>query len=98
MTSHKPDRVGVVYAASAYVMWGIIPIFWKQINHVSAVEIVAHRIVWTLLFAFAILQVWGRLPKLWAALRSRQSVGALAASSVLIAVNWGVFIWAVAAD
>ena len=91
------DR-GVIYGASAYVTWGIIPIFWKFLTHVGAVEIVAHRIVWTLIFAIAALAAWERLPKLWAALRTPRTVMALAVSALLIAVNWGLFIWAVTAD
>jgi chloramphenicol-sensitive protein RarD len=92
---------GVIYGASAYVAWGIIPIFWKfleQVGEVGAVEIVAHRIVWTLVFALAALAAWQRLPKLWSALRNPRIVLALAVSALLIAVNWGLFIWAVTAD
>jgi chloramphenicol-sensitive protein RarD len=91
------DR-GVIYGASAYVTWGIIPIFWKFLDHVGAVEIVVHRIVWTLIFALAALAAWERLPKLWTALRNRRALMALVASAILIAMNWGLFIWAVTAD
>ncbi len=95
--SKSIDR-GVIYGASAYVTWGIIPIFWKFLGHVSAVEIVTHRIVWTLIFAFAALAAWERLPKLWSALRNPRTVMALVVSALLIAVNWGLFIWAVTTD
>ena len=94
----KPLNRGVIYGASAYVTWGIIPIFWKYLAHVGAVEIVAHRIVWTLIFAIAALSAWGRMPKLWAALRNPKVVLTLVASALLIAVNWGIFIWAVTVD
>lgn len=92
---------GVMYAASAYATWGIIPIFWKfleQVGDVGAVEIVVHRIVWTLIFALAALAAWQRLPRLGVALKSPKSVLALTVSALLIAVNWGLFIWAVTAD
>lgn len=95
--SNSIDR-GVIYGASAYVTWGIIPIFWKLLDHVGAVEIVVHRIVWTLVFALAALAAWERLPRLWEALRQPRTVLALAASALLIAVNWGLFIWAVTQD
>ncbi len=95
--SKSIDR-GVIYGASAYVTWGIIPIFWKFLGHVSAVEIVTHRIVWTLIFAFAAIAAWERLPKLWSALRNPRTVMALVVSALLIAVNWGLFIWAVTTD
>jgi chloramphenicol-sensitive protein RarD len=97
----NPVNRGVIYGASAYVTWGIIPIFWKfleQVGDVGAVEIVVHRIVWTLVFAVAALGAWQRLPKLWAVLKQPKVVLALAVSAILIAVNWGLFIWAVTAD
>lgn len=89
---------GVIYGATAYITWGVIPIFWKFLDHVGAVEIVVHRIVWTLVFALAALAAWDRLPRLWAAMRSARALAALAASAILIAINWGLFIWAVTAD
>jgi len=95
MPASRPDRTGIIFAASAYVIWGIIPVFWKQITEADAVEIVAHRIVWTLVFTLCILQVRGRLSHLWLALRDPKAVLALGVSSLLIAVNWGIFIWAV---
>lgn len=98
MTERKQVERGVLYAASAYVIWGIIPIFWKYLDHVGAVEIVVHRIVWTLIFALAALGAWERLPKLMSALTNRKALLALTASAVLIALNWGIFIWAVTAD
>jgi len=98
MNEQKPVNAGVIYAASAYITWGIIPIFWKFLSHVDAVEIVVHRIVWTLIFALAALSAWQRLPKLYSALTNRRSLMALTASAILIAVNWGIFIWAVTSD
>jgi chloramphenicol-sensitive protein RarD len=98
MSDRKRVELGVLYAASAYVTWGIIPIFWKFLSHVGADEIVAHRIVWTLIFAVAALGAWERLPKLVSALRNRKALLALTASAVLIAINWGLFIWAVTTD
>jgi chloramphenicol-sensitive protein RarD len=96
--SAYPANRGVICAASAYITWGVIPIFWKLLDHVGAVEIVVHRIVWTLIFALAALAAWNRLPKLWVAMRSPNALAALTASAVLIAMNWGLFIWAVTAD
>src|SRR5262245_36105411 len=95
MSPRKIDT-GVIYAASAFVIWGVIPIYWKEaLGGVDAVEIVAHRIIWTLVFALAALAAWERLPKLYQALTTRRSLVALSASAVLIAINWGIFIWAV---
>jgi len=92
------DR-GVLYAGGAFVIWGIIPIYWKEaLGGIDAVEIVMHRIVWTLVFAIAALASWERLPKLYEALTTRRSLLLLSASAILIAINWGIFIWAVTVD
>ncbi len=96
--TRAPMNIGITYAASAYVIWGVIPIFWKFLSHVGPVEIVVHRIVWTLIFAVAALAAWNRLPKLYAAFRNRRVLGALLISAILIAFNWGLFIWAVTTD
>ncbi len=96
--ARAPMNVGITYAATAYVVWGVIPIFWKFLEHVDAVEIVVHRIVWTLIFALAALAAWHRLPKLYAALKKRKVLAALLLSAILIAFNWGLFIWAVTTD
>ena len=95
MPEREKINTGVLYAASAFAIWGIIPIYWKLLVGVDAVEIVAHRIVWTLVFALAALGAWERLPKLYTALTTPRSLLALTASSVMIAMNWGIFIWAV---
>jgi chloramphenicol-sensitive protein RarD len=96
--ARAPMNMGVTYAAAAYVTWGVIPIFWKYLEDVAPVEIVVHRIVWTLIFTLAALAAWQRLPKLYAALTNRRVLGALLMSAILIAFNWGLFIWAVTTD
>jgi len=95
MPAKGPDRTGVIYAASAYIIWGIIPIYWKQITEADAGEIVAHRIVWTLAFTLLLLKFRGRIGSLFVALRDPRALIALVVSSILIALNWGIFIWAV---
>lgn len=98
MSPRQKIDTGVLYAGSAFVIWGVIPIYWKLLDHVDAVEIVMHRILWTLVFALAALAAWRRLPNLWAALTNRRALGALTISALLIAANWGIFIWAVTVD
>jgi chloramphenicol-sensitive protein RarD len=95
MPEQHAYRNGVIYAATAFVVWGVIPIFWKQIDYVPAVEIVMHRIVWTLIFAAGVIFALGKWPALREALTTRKTLQMLTASALLIAVNWGLFIWAV---
>jgi chloramphenicol-sensitive protein RarD len=86
---------GVVYALLAYGTWGLIPAYWKLLVSVPVTEIVAHRVAGTVVFSVSLLFVLGRLPEVRDALRSTRERRALAAGGALIAVNWGVFIWAV---
>ena len=86
---------GVIYAAIAFAVWGIIPIFWKQMAYVPAIEIVMHRIVWSLLFAGGVILALGKWPLLRDALTTRKTLQLLTISALLIGMNWGLFIWAV---
>jgi chloramphenicol-sensitive protein RarD len=88
---------GLISAALAYILWGLFPLYIKQVSHVSAVEVVVHRSVWSLVFVFALLAALRRLGWLKAALTDRHTLTVFAASAVLLAVNWGVYVWAVAA-
>jgi chloramphenicol-sensitive protein RarD len=86
---------GMLYAAGAYVSWGLLPIFWKSLHGAGAFEILAHRIVWGLLVGVALIALRGRWGALGAALRDRRTLLVFAASSLLLALNWFVYIWAV---
>lgn len=93
----RPEAAwGVVYGIAAYSAWGIVPVFWKQLRHVGAVEILAHRTVWSLLAFAALTLVTGQRRALGAALRDRRVVAAMAATGALVSANWVLFIYAVA--
>ncbi|MBL8739921.1 MAG: EamA family transporter RarD [Myxococcales bacterium] len=88
-------RAGVVYAVMAYGAWGVVPLFWKQLERLDAVEILAHRVFWSLVFMGVVLFASRRTDKAFEALRSRKQMSYLVLSGALIAGNWGLFIWAV---
>jgi chloramphenicol-sensitive protein RarD len=88
-------RVGVVAGLSAYLAWGFIALFFKLLTHVPPVVVLSHRILWSAVFVGAILTVQGRWGDVAAALRSRRGMAILSGSTVMIAVNWFVFLWAV---
>jgi chloramphenicol-sensitive protein RarD len=87
------ERRGTVLGLAAYVMWGLFPLYWPLLEPGGALEILAHRIVWSLAFVLLALVATRRglrdLP------RDRRGLGLLAIAAALIGVNWGVFIWAV---
>ena len=87
--------MGVVYALLAYVSWGITPIYWKWLVRVPADEIIAWRLVGTVLFTWGLLAVLGRMGELRAIVRRPREAAMLVATGLLITVNWLIFIWAV---
>ncbi|MEI6179688.1 MAG: EamA family transporter RarD [Chloroflexales bacterium] len=86
---------GVLYAASAYTAWGLLPIFWKALQHVPALEILAHRVVWALVVTLAVGATRGSWAWLGTALRSRRVWLTFGSTALLLSVNWGLYIWAV---
>ncbi len=89
------QRAGVVYGLAAYLWWGFIPLYFKAVASVPPLEVLAHRVLWSLVFLVTFLLIRGRGSKLAALLRDRRSVALLSVTTILIAVNWLVFIWAV---
>jgi chloramphenicol-sensitive protein RarD len=84
---------GFLYALVAYLSWGLLPVYWKSLHELPALEILAHRIVWSVLFVVIILTLrrnWG-----WVRTISRKTAITFVAVSFLISLNWYVYIWAV---
>ncbi len=96
MSRNAPlDRRGVAAAVSAYVMWGVFPLYWYLLRDVPALQIIAHRVIWCGVFVVGYLVISERLAW-WHKLRVVPRIAPmLLASSVLISVNWGLYIWAV---
>ena len=86
---------GVIYAALAYTAWGLLPIFFKQLSHVSAFEVVAHRMVWALLFLLCVLLLLKRWSWLRDLTRQPKVLLSFGVSALLLSVNWSVYVWAV---
>lgn len=88
-------KQGMVYAAVAYGLWGLLPLFWKALAAVPALEILAQRMVWSLVVVVLLVAWRGRGPVVLAALRNRRMLATFTASAVLLSLNWLVYIWAV---
>jgi chloramphenicol-sensitive protein RarD len=86
---------GFAFAVSAYLMWGFLPLYMKALASVPAIEVVAHRVLWSVPVAGVILIVLGRTADLKAALLSRRMMGMGALTAALISVNWGIYVWAI---
>ena len=89
---------GLAFAVAAYVFWGFLPLYMKLLSHIPAAEVVAHRIVWSVPIAAAVLIVLRRTDALKAALRSPRTLGLACVTAALISVNWGIYVWAITSD
>lgn len=89
---------GFVFALSAYLLWGFLPLYMKAVAHIPAIEVVAHRILWSVPVAGMVLLALGRTADIKAAFRSPRTLAMAALTAAIITVNWGVYVWAIAAD
>ncbi len=88
-------KLSLIAAVACYGLWGVLPIYWKGLDAVPAMEIVYHRILWSFLLMFAILGLGGRLGEALRALASRRVFLILVCSSLCLGGNWFLYIWAV---
>ena len=93
--SHPEARLGLAYGVAAYTFWGLIPIYFKLVAHIAPLAVLAHRVVWAFLFFGGLLIIRPQWRELRDLLRNRRTLAMLAASTVLLAGNWGAFIYAV---
>jgi chloramphenicol-sensitive protein RarD len=91
-------REGVAAALGAYALWGLVPIFFKQLAGVPALEIIAHRVVWSLLLVGGLLLLRGQLAPVWRHARNPRTLLRAAIAAALVMTNWLVFVWAVNVD
>jgi chloramphenicol-sensitive protein RarD len=88
-------RTGLVWAAAAYLSWGLFPVYFRAIRQVPPTEILAHRVVWSAVFLAVLVTLARRWPEFVGGFRSARSVGTYLLSTALIGSNWLLYIWAV---
>lgn len=86
---------GALSAAGAFFIWGVVPIYWKQMHGVAAIELIAHRIVWSLFFLLLVLAVQKDFAAVRPGLAGARAIGVNLLASLLLATNWTVYVWAV---
>ncbi|CCV06006.1 Protein rarD [Mesorhizobium metallidurans STM 2683] len=91
-------RRGFLLALGAYLLWGLLPFYMKAVAHLPLAEVIAHRIVWSVPIAAAVLVWAGRTADFKAAIRSPRTISMAALTAALISVNWGIYVWAIAVD
>jgi chloramphenicol-sensitive protein RarD len=96
MPSDRRNLHGVLYGLAAYLWWGLCPLYFKAVAHVPAWEVLAHRIIWSVVLLGVLLVRRGDLRTTWRAAKDRRLLLSLSATALLVGGNWFVFIWAVA--
>ncbi len=95
LSSVGESRRGLVLGAAAYIMWGAFPLYWPLLEPAGALEILAHRVLWSVLTMSILLVVVGRTPQFRAILADRRVVRLLALAALVVTVNWATYIWGV---
>jgi chloramphenicol-sensitive protein RarD len=88
-------RRGFLLGAAAYTIWGVFPLYFPLLEPAGAVEILAHRVFWSLVTMVLFVLVFGRVRRVRAVIAHRRTFGILGLAAVVIAINWGTYIWGV---
>lgn len=91
----RQARLGALAAGCCYFVWGLVPLYWTRLAHIDALELIAHRHVWSLAFLLIVLGVQRDFGPLRRALRDGKSIAANLLSSSLLTVNWLIYVWGV---
>ena len=91
-------QIGGLYALLTYGSWGFLPIYWKLLYTASALEILAHRMLWSMVFVFGLLAVQKRLNEILELFKSSKNIWLLLFTAFLLGCNWFVYIYAVNTD
>ena len=94
---NKDSLNGFLFALSAYLLWGFLPLYMKALAHISPAEVIAHRILWSVPVAGLLLIILKRTDELKKAMRNPRMLGMAAVTATLISVNWGIYVWAIGA-
>jgi len=90
--------VGGLLAFSAFLLWGLLPVYWKAFGETAALEVLAHRIFWSLIFLILIVLIFNKWNEFILIFKDRRTILVLTGTSVLICINWLTFIWAINAN
>jgi chloramphenicol-sensitive protein RarD len=93
--TRENTRLGIIAGIIAYAVWGLVPVFFKQIAEVPAVEIIAHRVVWAMLLMTALIGFGRGFADAWRVARIPRQLARIALASALVIINWLVFVWGV---
>ena len=91
-------HTGLLYGLGAYLLWGLLPLYWKLVEEAGAFEILAHRGIWSLVLCLFLLALRKQIKSGYQMVKARRTLALLFLASGVLMLNWGVFIWAVTVD
>jgi chloramphenicol-sensitive protein RarD len=89
------DKKGIAYAFGAYFIWGLVPIYWKLIKHVPALELLGHRIAWSFILLIAVLLASRKWSELRILISDRKAMRIYPIAAILVGLNWYIYVWSV---
>lgn len=98
MPNNDQYKQGLLFAFAAYIMWGVAPIYFKALVGIGAVDILLHRVIWSFAFILLVILLVTGFSKIKKLFKDRKRLGLLGITSIIIAFNWLLFIWAVNND
>ncbi len=104
MTKEHPSKLksdsisGAIYAGSAFLIWGLVPIYWKALGAVPPLEIIVHRVVWAFIFLLVLISIGRHWNEFISALKDLRILLTLFLTAVILALNWLLYVWAINND
>ncbi|NWH07237.1 MAG: EamA family transporter RarD [Alphaproteobacteria bacterium] len=96
IAEEKDQFAGILYAAGAYVIWGLIPLYWRLLPHVPPFELTVHRVFWCAAVVALVLYGRNRFAGIRKVMKDGKTIRTLIVTSLLISMNWGIYIWSIA--
>lgn len=95
LKSSHSEYIGILYGASSFIAWGLFPLYWKLLKNVPAIEILAHRILWSFVFVGVLVLALHKWSNVKGALKEKRNLFYIFLCSILVSFNWFTYIWAV---
>src|SRR4051794_34455966 len=86
---------GLWYGVASYAIWGWVPLYWKLLQGIPALQLISHRIVWSCALLLVLMAISHDWKALWKAARSPRVVGIYTGAAIAVAINWFIYVWAV---
>ncbi len=98
VTPRPEPLLGVIYAGTAFLIWGLAAVYWKELKSVPPLEIIAHRVAWSFFFLLPLIVLQRQWAEFVAILKNLRMLLILLTSALLVAANWLIYVWAVNND